>query len=130
MKLPYLTVTQYVKWGYLFVGIIFFLIGILNTFFHWPVAALISSLLMLSVSLIVGFCKKEAFDELANAHLCEASFAGYAAVMSVIILLVFFEFVGGFDVSMFTVLDFGFGIGHTTIGLAFLYLENGGDDLC
>ena len=130
MKLPYLSVTQYVMWGYLSTGVIFLLLGVLNTLLHLTIAAFIVSLLLLGVTVFVGRCKRESFDEMADAHLNESYFAGYVAVMSVIILLVLVEFVGGIDVSMFTVLDFCFGAGHTTVGLMFRHLENEGDDLC
>ena len=130
MKLPYLSVTQYVMWGYLSTGVIFLLLGVLNTLLHLTIAAFIVSLLLLGVTVFVGRCKRESFDEMADAHLHEAFFAGYVAIMSVIILLVLVEFVGGINVSMFTVLDFCFGAGHTTVGLMFRHLENEGDDLC
>ena len=130
MKLPYLSVTQYVMWGYLSTGVIFLLLGVLNTLLHLTIAAFIVSLLLLGVTVFVGRCKRESFDEMADAHLNESYFAGYVAVMSVIILLVLVEFVGGINVSMFTVLDFCFGAGHTTVGLMFRHLEKEGDDLC
>ena len=130
MKLPYLTVSQYVMWGYLSIGIIFLLLGVLNTLLHLPFVAFLVSLLLLGVTFLGGRCKRESFDEMADAHLNESFFTGYVAIMSVIILLVLVEFVGGIDVSMFTVLDFGFGAGHTAVGLMFRHLENEGADLC
>lgn len=130
MKRPYLTVSQYMMWGYLITGIMFLILGILDAILHLTIASLIASLLLLSVTLIAGRSKKEAFDEMADAHLFEAHFAGYVAMMAVIVILVLIEFVGGIDVTMFTVLNFCFGAGNTAIGIMFRHLENEGDDLC
>ena len=77
MKLPYLSVTQYVMWGYLSTGVIFLLLGVLNTLLHLTIAAFIVSLLLLGVTVFVGRCKRESFDEMADAHLNESYFAGH-----------------------------------------------------
>ena len=56
MKFPYLTVTQYVKWGYLSPGIIFLLLGVLDTLLRLPFVSFLVSLLLLGVTFFVGRC--------------------------------------------------------------------------
>ena len=130
MKQPYVTVKKFMTWEYLVTGVMFLTLGVIDNIMHIKAAALIASLLLLPITIMAPICKMEKFDEMANANLDKAYHFGYVAFMAVIVILVLIEMAGGIDVTMFTVLNFCFGVGNTTIGIAFRHLENEGDDLC
>ena len=108
----------------------FLVLGILDNLMHIKIASLIASLLLMTTTIMALICKTEEFDEMARAEMEKAYHAGYVAFMAVVIILVLIEFAGGIDVTMFTVLDFCFGAGNTTIGVVFHWLEKDGDDEC
>lgn len=130
MKRPYITVRNFMTWEYLVTGIMFLVLGILDNLMHIKIASLIASLLLMTTTIMALICKTEEFDEMARAEMEKAYHAGYVAFMAVVIILVLIEFAGGIDVTMFTVLDFCFGAGNTTIGVVFHWLEKDGDDEC
>lgn len=130
MKRPYITVKNFMTWEYLVTGIMFLVLGILDNLMHIKIASLIASLLLMTTTIMALICKTEEFDEMARAEMEKAYHAGYVAFMAVVIILVLIEFAGGIDVTMFTVLDFCFGAGNTTIGVVFHWLEKDGDDEC
>jgi len=130
MKRPYITVKKFMMWEYLVTGVMFLTLGIIDNIMHIKAAALIASLLLFTITIMALVCKTEKFDEMANVNMHKAYHVGYVAFMAVIVILVLIELVGGIDVTMFTVLNFCFGVGNTTIGIAFRYFENEGDDLC
>ena len=130
MKRPYITVKNFMTWEYLVTGIMFLVLGILDNLMHIKISSLIASLLLMTTTIMALICKTEEFDEMARAEMEKAYHAGYVAFMAVVIILVLIEFAGGIDVTMFTVLDFCFGAGNTTIGVVFHWLEKDGDDEC
>lgn len=130
MKRPYITVRNFMTWEYLVTGIMFLVLGILDNLMHIKISSLIASLLLMTTTIMALICKTEEFDEMARAEMEKAYHAGYVAFMAVVIILVLIEFAGGIDVTMFTVLDFCFGAGNTTIGVVFHWLEKDGDDEC